>query len=48
MFKEEHETSMKEQKCLPERCKRTNGEQVQTHSADEYAVAQSVDVIKIK
>ncbi|GFX97559.1 uncharacterized protein TNCV_2841191 [Trichonephila clavipes] len=40
---EEHETSMKEQKCLPERC-----EQVQTHSADEYAVAQSVDVIKDK
>ncbi|GFX71192.1 uncharacterized protein TNCV_3409621 [Trichonephila clavipes] len=75
---EEHETSMKKQKCLPEeRCKRMNeqnrllneeeekfsdedmevtqaiekvfvskGEQIQTRSTDQYAVAQSVVVEK--
>ncbi|GFY09780.1 hypothetical protein TNCV_3697421 [Trichonephila clavipes] len=50
---EEHKTSMKEQKCLPEeRCNRENslfkGQQVQTRSADQYAVAQSVAVEKEK
>ncbi|GFT00760.1 uncharacterized protein TNCV_3114301 [Trichonephila clavipes] len=77
---EEHETSMKKQKCLPEeRCKRMNeqnqllneeeekfsdedmevtqaiekvlvskGEQIQTRSTDQYAVAQSVVVEREK
>ncbi|GFU09333.1 hypothetical protein TNCV_1851281 [Trichonephila clavipes] len=45
-IQEEHKMSIKaeEQKCLPEkRC-----EQVQTRSADQYAVAQSVVVEKEK
>ncbi|GFW37279.1 uncharacterized protein TNCV_2632631 [Trichonephila clavipes] len=43
-IQEKRKTSMEEQKCLPEeRC-----EQIQTRSADQYAVAQSVVVEKEK
>ncbi|GFW07349.1 uncharacterized protein TNCV_865211 [Trichonephila clavipes] len=52
----EHETSMKKQKCLlEERLTQTikkvlvsKGEQIQTRSTDQYAVAQSVGVEKEK